>query len=146
IVLDIDHFKQVNDRFGHAAGDGVLRSVADVCRKQLRLSDLLARIGGEEFCVICPETDAARAGGVAERMRAAIAADAVAARVKRIPVTASFGVAGISMDHANFEQLIASADEMLYRSKESGRNQVWVVDESRRTTRLGPEPAIVTPR
>src|SRR5262245_1877237 len=94
IVLDIDHFKQINDKFGHAAGDQILRGVAEVCRKQLRLSDLLARIGGEEFCIVCPETDAAGAALVAERTRAALESHGFSADGSGVTVTASFGAAG----------------------------------------------------
>jgi two-component system cell cycle response regulator len=139
-LLDIDHFKHINDTHGHAAGDAVLRALADVCRKCLRASDLAARIGGEEFCVICPETDAAGAASVAERTRAAIEAHDFRIDGKRMPVTASFGVAGSRTAHAGLEQMIAAADAMLYRAKSAGRNQVWVADEIGRE--LGPCPPV----
>lgn len=140
IMFDIDHFKRINDTYGHAAGDLVLRSLADVCRKRLRMSDLAARIGGEEFCIICPETDAAGAANVAERTRAAIEAHDFRFEGKRIPVTASFGVACCRAVHPGFEQMIAAADAGLYRAKEAGRNQVWVTDETGRE--MGPCPPL----
>ena len=143
IVLDIDHFKQINDKHGHAAGDQILRSVADVCRKRLRLSDLLARIGGEEFCIVCPETDAASAAIVAERARAALESYAFDADGISGPVTASFGVAGRRAAFTDFEQMLAAADAVLYRAKQAGRNQIWIADETGR--QAGPCPRAPAP-
>lgn len=143
IVFDIDHFKLINDRYGHAAGDLILRGVADVCRKRLRLSDLLARIGGEEFCIVCPETDAAGAALVAERARAALQAHTFEVCGACLPVTASFGVAGRRSTYTEFEQMLAAADSVLYRAKQAGRNQVWVADETGR--QAGPCPRLPAP-
>lgn len=126
LMLDLDHFKAVNDQFGHRAGDGVLRSFAVVTREQLRISDVLARVGGEEFCAILPDTDARGAVHVAESVRAAVQAMAVDnLHGAQVTVTVSVGVAcmasGSTMPP---DQLYQRADEALYQAKVGGRNQV----------------------
>jgi diguanylate cyclase (GGDEF)-like protein len=122
-LVDIDDFKQVNDTFGHGTGDGVLRAVADVLRDHFREVDVAARIGGEEFAVLLPETDAAGAREAAERFVSALAAHEFgdgSTRPRRI--TASAGIA--SGAHGSVEELLERADRALYRAKERGKNRV----------------------
>ena len=124
IMLDIDHFKRVNDRLGHMVGDEVLRNVASQIRSALRAADFVARWGGEEFVVALPGTPLSGANETAERIRAAIAADAsVVATGEPVRVTVSAGVASLgSGDGAT--ALVQAADAALYRAKAEGRNRV----------------------
>jgi diguanylate cyclase (GGDEF)-like protein len=117
ISFDIDHFKAVNDNWGHAAGDQVLENVAYVARKQLRRFELMFRLGGEEFVVVLPDTEAAAAMEIAQRLRCSIEATSASG----INVTSSFGVA-VGTD--GIEGVLAQADERLYIAKKSGRNCV----------------------
>lgn len=126
IMLDVDRFKRINDSHGHAAGDDVLKSVAAVCRGAARAHDVAARFGGEEFCLLCPDTDAAGAAQFAERLRNAIESHGFTFGPTPIPVSVSIGVAARMPNHQCGEELIAAADEMLYRAKNSGRNCTWV--------------------
>ena len=127
VMLDLDHFKRVNDTYGHAAGDRVLIETARLARTCLREDDLFGRLGGEEFAVILPSARLRVAAEIAERIRIAIAG----MRVKTlegelIPVTASFGVAqyGRDAEHDTGEALLSAADAKLYEAKRAGRNQV----------------------
>jgi diguanylate cyclase (GGDEF)-like protein len=120
IMLDIDHFKEFNDTFGHPAGDEVLRTVGRLLRTSLRAADFAARYGGEEFAIILPNTSSAGSLVVADQLRQAIEGAHWAER----PITASLGVATMSEEISTPEQLVAEADRALYRSKESGRNRV----------------------
>jgi diguanylate cyclase (GGDEF)-like protein len=122
IVLDIDHFKRINDAFGHAAGDTVLQSVAHTCRVALRPADLIGRIGGEEFLVVLPSATEQQAREVAERLRLAVERIDLTSIAPALHVTISLGVR-IATDY-NSSAAIAAADSMLYRAKESGRNRV----------------------
>ncbi|MFJ4290876.1 diguanylate cyclase [Cupriavidus sp. NPDC089707] len=130
IMLDIDHFKRINDHWGHASGDIVLRQVAQVLRTRVRSVDLAARLGGEEFAILLPRTGAADAAAVAEQLRQAMgelscepAADATAKG--NIRFTASFGVAQIVPDGTNdLDSLVLVADQRLYAAKSGGRNRV----------------------
>lgn len=128
ILFDIDRFKRINDTHGHAAGDAVLKAVAAACDAQVRPYDLIGRFGGEEFIVVAPDTDAAGAAALAERLRAAVEAAEIAFEGRSIPVTMSLGVAVRGPQHADPAAAIAAADEMLYKAKENGRNQVWLCD------------------
>lgn len=121
ILIDIDHFKQFNDTHGHDVGDKVLKSAAEIFRNSVRNTDLVARWGGEEFIVICPNTDTHQATTVAENLRARLASAEIFNGLK---VTASFGVA--SMNTPSLEHLFKQADEALYSAKEAGRNRVVV--------------------
>jgi diguanylate cyclase (GGDEF)-like protein len=122
LLLDLDHFKQVNDQYGHAAGDQVLASVGAALRSVLRNRDFAGRNGGEEFAVLLPDTDIAAALETAERVRAAIAE--ITLPGTDVPVTVSVGVAGFP-DHANtLERLERLADAALYVAKRQGRNRV----------------------
>ncbi|MCY1346706.1 putative diguanylate cyclase DgcQ [compost metagenome] len=130
IMLDIDHFKRINDHWGHASGDIVLRQVAQVLRTRVRGVDLAARLGGEEFAILLPRTGVADAAAVADQLRQAVgglscepAADAIAKG--NIRFTASFGVAQIVPDGTNdLEALVLVADQRLYAAKAGGRNRV----------------------
>jgi diguanylate cyclase (GGDEF)-like protein len=126
LMLDVDHFKQVNDRFGHAAGDEVLRQVAVVLRHGLRRSDHLARWGGEEFLLVLPATGLAEAAALGERQRAAMATATVQASADGAPlqVTLSVGVAMLQPGDSTLDAVIARADAALYRAKRQGRNRV----------------------
>lgn len=128
-MMDIDHFKAVNDRYGHLAGDEVLAAVAGALRNNLREVDILGRYGGEEFVALLPETDLETARTSAERLRAAIAGLRIAARDHTLSVTLSLGVLAIADGHPMpFELLLDAADRMLYRAKQAGRNRVEVWD------------------
>jgi diguanylate cyclase (GGDEF)-like protein len=122
ILLDIDHFKRVNDTYGHAAGDRVLCEFADRLTRQLRATDIAGRWGGEEFLVIVPDTDLDGAMHVAERIRVATAASAVTFDGHAISITVSGGcVVGPT---ASPDELVSTADARLYVAKDSGRNRI----------------------
>lgn len=120
LLLDVDHFKQFNDTFGHPAGDEVLREVSRLIHTNIRDTDFAARYGGEEFVVLTPFTNLTDALALAERVRAAIAN----APWKQRAVTASIGVACLDAKTKTFGELIAAADAALYQSKQAGRNRV----------------------
>lgn len=124
LVIDIDWFKQVNDRHGHAVGDTVLRSVAQVTQQVLRGDDLLFRYGGEEFVVLLRATPAAGAADVAERIRATIAAASCVCASKDIKVTVSIGAATLGAEGG--DGLFERSDHALYQAKQQGRNRVVV--------------------
>jgi diguanylate cyclase (GGDEF)-like protein len=124
VVLDVDHFKHINDRFGHPVGDRVLIAVGKTLRRELRKNDLPGRIGGEEFAVLLPHTDPDEAVEVAERLRRALEALTLEEGGTPIPVTASFGVAMAADGDAAAEALYSRADASLYEAKRSGRNRV----------------------
>lgn len=121
LILDIDHFKQFNDQYGHQAGDEVLRKVGQVLVKTARQMDLPCRYGGEEFANILPNTDIQEARAAAERYRKAIESVQVKVNGKQLSVTASIGVARI-LEGEDAARVIRRADEALYKSKEEGRN------------------------
>lgn len=127
LLIDVDHFKSLNDQFGHPAGDAVLRQVAEMIRDGVRTGDLPARYGGEEFAVVCPLATAERVVTLAERLRAAIAAHAFGPRA----VTVSIGVSGTDVVGLDVDGLIRSADQALYASKHDGRNRVTVAAAAR---------------
>jgi two-component system cell cycle response regulator len=129
IVLDVDHFKAVNDGFGHQAGDQVLAALGALLSNQLRTPDLAARWGGEEFVVALTNTDIAGAGVVAERVRLAVAALSICHERRPIPVTASFGVATLRPSES-LESLVDRADRAMYTAKAGGRNRVVLADEA----------------
>jgi diguanylate cyclase (GGDEF)-like protein len=131
MYIDIDHFKRVNDTIGHQGGDEVLREVANRIKNELRLSDSLARFGGEEFVVLLINANLESAAFVAERIRASIAASMIDVSASvRISVTASLGVACLDRSvldtpvEAAAMELIAQADAALYQAKDGGRNRV----------------------
>jgi diguanylate cyclase (GGDEF)-like protein len=125
IVADIDHFKQINDRFGHAVGDAVLKDIAYVMRKELRAFDLAYRIGGEEFMILLPGANIGEAEEFASDLHRVMGADMRGGQ----PVTMSFGVAASAYgDTFDYEKVFAAADAALYRAKNSGRDRVCVAD------------------
>lgn len=125
LVMDLDRFKSVNDTHGHLAGDAVLAEFAHRIRPLLRRGDVLARFGGEEFVVLCPRTSLEDGALVAERIRAAAAAEPVVFEAISIPITVSIGLSGAhGPDAPAASQLLDAADQQLYRAKHSGRNRV----------------------
>jgi diguanylate cyclase (GGDEF)-like protein len=125
VLSDLDDFKQVNDRFGHEAGDRALRAFADILREAVRDVDVPVRLGGEEFAVLLPDTDLAGAANLAERIRAALAAAEIESGSDRIHVTASFGVSCFPVA-VGAEDLLVDADRRLYDAKRRGKNRVEV--------------------
>jgi diguanylate cyclase (GGDEF)-like protein/PAS domain S-box-containing protein len=127
LMLDLDHFKQVNDTHGHAAGDAVLQEMARRWSGLIRGSDLLARLGGEEFCLLLPNTTSRQARQVAEKLRQACAASPVewssGEMQQRLAVTVSIGLALVT-DAATMDQRLRQADEAMYQAKHEGRNRV----------------------
>lgn len=121
ILMDVDNFKTINDKYGHAAGDTVLREIGNILLQRLRKSDVFARIGGEEFGMLLPLTTVNIAAQLAEEFRQVIEATAITFEDKKIAVTASFGV---TSDVSDIDTLVRQADMAMYRSKESGRNAV----------------------
>jgi diguanylate cyclase (GGDEF)-like protein len=126
LLVDVDHFKRVNDSHGHLIGDEVLRALAAELRQQVRESDVVGRFGGEEFTVLLPCTDGAGACGIAERLRTSAGRLSVAAGDGRISVTVSIGVAVLGQHGSDLFELLAAADVALYRAKDLGRDQVRV--------------------
>lgn len=122
IAFDLDHFKAVNDQHGHAAGDRVLIATVETCRERLRSTDLLGRLGGEEFAVLLPHTDAAGAVKVAEAARSALEARSKSASPTDPRVTASFGIAQVDTNAATLDELLRRADIALYSAKSTSRN------------------------
>lgn len=128
LLVDIDHFKRVNDHYGHLAGDHVLRHIVGVLRQRLRASDVLGRYGGEEFMVLLPGTDLHGAAQLAEQLRQAVQAAPCEWQGQRIAFTVSIGVAASADTPADLsrtsEALLQAADQALYRAKDDGRNRV----------------------
>jgi diguanylate cyclase (GGDEF)-like protein len=124
IALDLDHFKDVNDHLGHAAGDDVLRTLALVLRDQARQHDVAARLGGEEFAILLPETSLGDAIALGERLRRHVGALRLAIAGEALAVTASFGVADVLPTDLTVEDALARADRALYRAKRGGRDRV----------------------
>lgn len=127
ILCDLDHFKSINDKYGHAAGDQVLRQAVQACRAHLRASDLFGRFGGEEFCILLPGCSLTDARARCEQLRGAIATIASDTGASA-SVSASFGVAATSSSGYELRQLLAHADAALYRAKYAGRNCVVLYD------------------
>ena len=126
-LLDIDHFKTINDTYGHQAGDAVLRQLAALVKRTLREYDIFGRIGGEEFGVFLSQTNRETAEEVAERLRQLIAHEAFFIDGRELNITLSIGIA-LARDKTSFEQLYADADAALYQAKHSGRNKVIVAE------------------
>lgn len=124
IVLDLDYFKAINDDHGHEAGDLLLRQVADSLRQCLRASDLPARLGGEEFGVLLPNTSAVQAAEVSEKIRSRIGSIEVLFEGKRLGVTLSGGIAELGTDGDGLRTLLRAADKRMYEAKAAGRNQI----------------------
>lgn len=124
LTLDIDLFKRVNDDYGHPAGDEVLKSLVTVCQETLRFTDVFARMGGEEFAAILPETELPEAIVTAERVREAVANTPVHTDAGTIEYTVSIGISSLRDDNDSLDELMRRADKALYRAKEHGRNRV----------------------
>ncbi len=126
LMLDLDHFKRINDSYGHAAGDAVLASFGATLLETLRKIDLVGRVGGEEFAVLLPGTEAEAARQFAERLRERVAGMAVEIGDGRLLVTVSIGIACLEHDDDSADDALARADDALYRAKANGRNRVEV--------------------
>ena len=126
VIADLDHFKSINDTYGHAVGDAVLRQAAERMRAGLRDYDAIGRYGGEEFLLVFPGCTRDAARDIVERVRATVARQPIAEGDVLVPVTVSFGVSCTLADGYDSTALIRVADEALYRAKNSGRNLVEV--------------------
>lgn len=126
IMIDIDRFKKVNDTYGHAGGDSVIRALTRVCLEQTRSSDVLGRMGGEEFAVLLPEATIDSARIAAEKLRAALEAEVVHHEGREIRFTASLGVAVAGDDDTEILKILSRADDALYVAKNGGRNRVEI--------------------
>jgi diguanylate cyclase (GGDEF)-like protein len=124
MMLDLDHFKRINDEYGHLIGDQVLQEFAKRCERSVREVDLVGRYGGEEIMILLPETDRETSMQVAERLRTTIVATPIQVFGKEISVTVSIGVATQDENTTDLETLIARADQALYIAKHKGRNRV----------------------
>jgi len=124
VMFDLDHFKRVNDDWGHAVGDEVLRQIAAAVDASIRPEDFLARIGGEEFVVLLPGTDRAAALRAAGRLRQTVEATEIRHDGGTLRITASFGTSVLAPEDGSIDALLSRADNALYRAKEGGRNQV----------------------
>jgi diguanylate cyclase (GGDEF)-like protein len=135
ILMDLDHFKNVNDSYGHDAGDAVLKHVGDLLRERVRASDIAVRYGGEEFAILLPDTDTEVAVARAEGLRLALRAQPIDCGKQSIGITASFGVAEYEYATSTGHGLMQSADAALYAAKADGRNAVrTAVGSHRRAT------------
>ena len=140
VALDIDHFKQVNDTHGHSGGDEALKAVARTIAETIRGSDIPARVGGEEFMILLPNTGRVGAGIIAERVRSAIERTPVRIGDVDVPLTLSGGVASFGQDGEDFERLIDIADKRLYLAKQKGRNRIVLRD-----AKASAEPEVTSP-
>ena len=130
MLIDLDYFKLINDKYGHAAGDAVIRAVGDLLCRQTRTSDMCGRMGGEEFCLVLPGTDLDGARTLSERLRKRLSELNVPGLPNDITVTASFGIAELGRDDL-FEDIYPVADAALYAAKSSGRDKVVVASAPR---------------
>ncbi|HSA33634.1 MAG TPA: GGDEF domain-containing protein [bacterium] len=124
MMMDLDHFKNINDTYGHLVGDRVLVMVAEVLKNYFRTADFIARFGGEEFCVILPETPMSSAHLTAERIRMAVSNIKLDDNGREVTVTISIGIAAFDPAMEKPDDLVALADKLLYKAKENGRNRV----------------------
>ena len=124
IIIDLDHFKRVNDTYGHQAGDAILVHVISLFQQTVREYDLLSRLGGEEFLIVLPDSGLEEARRIAERCRNVVKSNVLVFESRAIPITCSFGVAGYERNATGFEGLVKQADEALYQAKEEGRDRV----------------------
>ncbi|RYZ36290.1 MAG: GGDEF domain-containing protein, partial [Myxococcaceae bacterium] len=127
VLTDVDHFKSVNDTYGHPTGDQVLKGVARIIKTLARDTDVVARYGGEEFVMVMPETDAQGAKVIAERIREAVMAEVFQTEMGPLRITMSLGIATYPDNAQEKQQLIDLSDQCLYHSKRNGRNQAVTV-------------------
>lgn len=137
IIMDIDHFKTVNDRYGHDIGDRVLVHTAEACSSLLRINDVFGRIGGEEFTALLPETQLEEAEQIAKRLCALLSETRIETSYGRLTYTASFGVTPIRESDQTCQQALKRADQALYHAKHNGRNQVAIFDDDQTVRRHG---------
>ncbi len=137
-VVDLDHFKQINDNYGHMAGDEVLRQVSNHIRSCIRETDFVGRYGGEEIVVILPETDIKTARVIAEKIRETIESHPVRFEEYTIKVTSSIGISNLRPEHKDYHEVFSEADEALYLAKEEGRNRVIVSDKAEKKEEPNP--------
>ncbi len=144
IMFDIDHFKKVNDTYGHAIGDQVLQGLGNLAKTSLRTVDILARYGGEEFVIMLPETSVDEALQTAERLRLSTANATLPTRVGNMSITISLGVVSLDDNCRNLEELLDRSDQSMYASKRTGRNKVsnWRPEYSVQLPGTGPLPTI----
>jgi len=124
LIVDIDHFKRVNDSYGHAVGDAVLCHVTEIMRAEIRRQDTLGRYGGEEFAVLLPETTEAAAMALADRLRERVARSPLIRPGLVIDNTVSVGVSLLLASDVNPDAALSRADQALYRAKQQGRNRI----------------------
>jgi diguanylate cyclase (GGDEF)-like protein len=124
LMVDLDHFKPINDRFGHQAGDRVLREVARCLEHVLRIEDVVGRYGGEEFLIAIRGVDELGARALGERLRSTIAGLGIKHLDRPVPVTVSIGIGELRASHESAEDLLRAADQALYEAKAGGRDQV----------------------
>ncbi len=128
ILIDADHFKRINDRHGHCAGDAALKAIADACNASVRDSDVVGRFGGEEFMILLPHTRASAAAVVAERIRQTLLDTDLCWQGQKLDVRLSLGIAEAGVHADGFDDLIAAADRALYTAKDGGRNQTVIAE------------------
>jgi diguanylate cyclase (GGDEF)-like protein len=133
LIFDLDHFKQINDNYGHMIGDDVLRECVKCTNQALRITDMLFRFGGEEFVIILPGVNATGAALAAERLRSIIEKHVFTSRQGAVPVTASFGTASVTLQETA-KTIIDRADKALYLAKNAGRNCVASAEEALEAT------------
>lgn len=130
MMIDMDHFKAINDQYGHVAGDLVLKNLAEIVRKTIRAHDYFVRYGGEEFCILLPTTNREQAKMLAERLRIRVAESGVQSEKEHIKCTVSIGVADAPCDRLDLPTLLSNADQALYEAKHSGRNRVVALGDA----------------
>lgn len=130
LMLDLDHFKKINDQYGHPIGDIVLKKVSKEINNTIRVSDVTTRYGGEEFAIVLPETDLKGAALAAERIRKAVEHLEIEANGRRIDATISVGATcyHVSVGNRNKSEVLSAADDALYNSKNTGRNRISIVN------------------
>ncbi len=124
LMLDIDHFKAINDTYGHTIGDEAIQSFAKVCSSELRAKDKMARVGGEEFCVLLPSTDIEKAYSIAENLRKKVSNTSLKSKNKKISLTVSIGVSEAEYADSCHTDILKRVDKNLYQAKKTGRNKV----------------------
>ena len=144
LLIDLDHFKSINDRFGHALGDRVLEMFADVARNSLRASDLVGRLGGEEFAAVIYDTSRDKAAVIAERIREGFAAVANEVDGRPLCATVSIGIAYCETAALDVQEMLVQADQALYFAKENGRNRVEIASLDMVMARAPQAPASAT--